>query len=1022
MSTQENLFQSIDYIIEARMSEIAKDVTELCTIVKVYEEKDNKPNTYYVSNGQLKFDAIAQGDAKYVKDTQVYVLIPSGDYSGTKLILGSYKSENPYKYKYIAPEDEIVKAWETTKKENINQPDVASPDADISLYQKLSIPYSGFGKYDNILFTLGLSTTQLWDYNNKQTYYINFILTSKTANKTYLLRIPSTELYGNPYYLDSRYPISYILPLPLRAIDNDTEAIVTLDISDITALSLAPFTQMIKDENGKEVWSVNDKIQLNTLQLALGYKGENFASQSTQIKLTLDLDSNAEPKDTDYIYNGNTKNVSFDLGVVTNNLLAIYNESNIAPTDYEGYYAYWCRYVNGYQKTDDSGNWKENQIDATGVYWEAIEKKVLNNGYNYTFTPNVQWNEDRLKVVLYKDDKSPIYESNILVFKNQNEAAVQGANKATDEIKLVLAPGDNGNYNIYGTDNRLVSYTKKNQKTSVSIEGFYDGVKWNDKWIVTWRIPKMGTMLQPSNPADWVEEANYYSKSGQNLKEIIYDFADIYSSTRVNNTIYCEVNTGVGGKVYRGSISLAFGRTNTNGSGYSLNIIPSHYGGLEDGKSIIYTATIEADDGTIIEQQPPIKWTWYYGNTNSEGQPYLRGFPLSDNEDIATLAPNQCQVARNDSVWQWDFNVVSRLILKAEVFNWQTNTHKVNLTAAYPIALGKEACYITGASRIMYDYAGHLSSYDTAPYNIFGLPSAAEVEDPTKVNTSEDEYIAIVWAPSGEQNIPQVETATNALKPLPQKPALTKPCHIQIKNKTKGFNAWYQPLLIEQDTYASALLNEWDGNLIVDSKGNKILAQSIGAGIKNSDNEYTGVLMGKVELDSSTSPTGLPTTNYGLYGFNKGELKFSFDEEGNGYLAGEIKANKGNIGDWKIQEGVLTQPDPEQGQENHYTLRFATPTSKVGTEEFIVLDCKANGQTQFELTTFGFLTIRDLALVSGTHNFPTMLSPGDLTLYHPNNDNYFIMLHFNRDDIAVLEWNDPISNGIRTLQLNSLGG
>lgn len=943
MSTQENLFQSIDYIIEARMSEIAKDITELCTVVKVYEEKDNKPNTYYVSNGQLKFDAVASEGAKYTKDTQVYVLIPGGDYSGQKLIIGSYKSENPYKYKYVTPEDEIVKAWETTKIENINQPDITSPDTYISLYQELSIPYSGFGKYDNILFTLGLSTTQLWDYNNKQTYYINFILTSKTANKTYLLRIPSTELYGNPYYLDSRYPISYILPLPLRAIDNETEEIVTLDISDITALSLAHFTQMTKDENGDEVWNVNDKIQLNTLQLALGYQGENFASQSTQIKLTLDLDSNAEPKDTDYVYNGETKQLSFDLGVISDGILAVYNETNSATSTFEGYSVHWCRYVNGYQKKDSAGNWKINQIDATGVYWETIKKVGLipeelakiNETYKYGFTPNTEWNEDRAKVVLYKDDKSPVYESNILIFKNKQEAAPQGANKAkaTDEIKLVLAAGDDGNYNIYGTDNRLISYAKKNQKTAVSIDSLYDGTPWSQTWTVTWRIPKTGTMLKVS---DWDDDGDYYKKTGKDLKEITYDFSDIYSATRVHNTIYCEINTGTGGKIYRGSIQLTFGLTNTNGSDYGFNIVPTRTGGLalkpgDDPKDpnypknqITFKAILEDGKGQDISfDLDKLQWSWYYSDATPEKMAN-GGFTITRSTTGPSCIITRTETGKDGDAIRW---ARPRAILKATLINWQsTNGLTFNLEAYYPIGLGGVTRYCTGASRIMYNYDGELGSYDKSNYEVYQIATDGTL---TKLNTGQ-------WILKDENgdNIPTVDlnnkTQTKwqeypALKlvkdtkekiigctivPLPRITTTIKPCYLWMAAPDDATNHWMQPILITQDTYASDMLNEWNGELNIDEKGNKILAQTIGAGIKEQNNTYTGVLMGKVKLNNST--------NYGLYGFKEGELRFKFDENGKAFIGNneayikfdptisaandqlEIKIKKGNIAGWGI--------------------------------------------------------------------------------------------------------------------------
>jgi hypothetical protein len=45
---------------------------------------------------------------------------------------------------------------------------------------------------------------------------------------------------------------------------------------------------------------------------------------------------------------------------------------------------------------------------------------------------------------------------------------------------------------------------------------------------------------------------------------------------------------------------------------------------------------------------------------------------------------------------------------------------------------------------------------------------------------------------------------------------------------------WRQPLIILQNQYASGLLNNWDGNLIVDNENNYILSSMMGAGSKDS--------------------------------------------------------------------------------------------------------------------------------------------------------------------------------------------
>ena len=79
MSNQyaENIFESIDAIIEQRLKDLSFDKTLTCKIISK-DEKDE--NLYWVSNDAMKFQARASGDSSYSKGEEVYVLIPEGDY------------------------------------------------------------------------------------------------------------------------------------------------------------------------------------------------------------------------------------------------------------------------------------------------------------------------------------------------------------------------------------------------------------------------------------------------------------------------------------------------------------------------------------------------------------------------------------------------------------------------------------------------------------------------------------------------------------------------------------------------------------------------------------------------------------------------------------------------------------------------------------------------------------------------------------------------------------------------------
>jgi hypothetical protein len=84
----ENLFDSIDLIVNNKLMNLNYDKTERCSIETV---RGN--NEYYVSNGATKYVAFSQNDTKYKVGDSVYVTIPQGDYNNKKLIIGKYDSE-----------------------------------------------------------------------------------------------------------------------------------------------------------------------------------------------------------------------------------------------------------------------------------------------------------------------------------------------------------------------------------------------------------------------------------------------------------------------------------------------------------------------------------------------------------------------------------------------------------------------------------------------------------------------------------------------------------------------------------------------------------------------------------------------------------------------------------------------------------------------------------------------------------------------------------------------------------------
>ena len=92
------------------------------------------------------------------------------------------------------------------------------------------------------------------------------------------------------------------------------------------------------------------------------------------------------------------------------------------------------------------------------------------------------------------------------------------------------------------------------------------------------------------------------------------------------------------------------------------------------------------------------------------------------------------------------------------------------------------------------------------------------------------------------------------------------------------------PLYFTYNVYGLASVNAWDGNTIdINNEMGYIVAPQMGAGIKNEDNTFSGVVMGREKLyDGHVDSEGKTTNeidNLGLLGFSHGQRSFFLNSE-----------------------------------------------------------------------------------------------------------------------------------------------
>ena len=817
MSTNysEQIFQSIDTIISQRLNEVSFDKTEICEIIS--QDKDNI-NKYWVSNGSLKYEAYSiDENRKYLANQKVYVTIPQDNYDLRKLIIGSYSTDESNENLYVNPFNHLVTS-SSHKVSNITITTNTSGNS-TSDFKDLEIRfnYSNTINFDYIGLEFGLDTSFLQD-TYKGTYSIELQIYNNEDKQLNTSRIIlyNTDLYGNPYGLIPILKFQHLFPFP-KEIKKIT------DIAKIRVL-LAQDGNFEKEGN----------IKLQDIKLYFGYdtktitkyelslileEGQNlkYTTEETATARTLYLDwKHFDTSNTPYIFN-------------------IYQSPNI----FDYYKVYWLHYVDGLGKNTDLP-------DEYAWNWKTITQNInLKQGIILT----TLYRTDQYKVVIeykYKNNETIYYaESTGLVFDNTNVAAEPGAtNGSEDSLRIKLNEGDTGVYNIYGLDGRMMDYSYRGPH-NIYFE-FLDTTPLDRIASINWEFPSENTMIKDAADTD--------------KRQATFNIDTMYKPGAMNNRIWCTV-TLVTGEIRRGSLTLQFGEAAAAGSNYAFNIdFVGHRTCLyATGKndSVEIQAIFTKQNGEVMTV-PTITWSWM----NDYNSPIT--LSSSTGEKI-TLTYNNSKVPKEN------YSILQAKINDYAIDNGLTT----NLTAYLPIPIAKpEYNYISGATRVVYDSNGNTATYSRNPYELYNLTNKIEDTSWNIISNSTNDTFQLKTQNIRDKNgnIIGEEKTLLPLSYIPQKPPMT--CVYCMLNKNI---VWSQPILIIQNRWEYDLLNEWNGKLTSDGK-NYVLAPLLGAGKKEGDNGFTGVLMG----DLRTAEGQLSET--GLYGFKDGSRRFSFNDKGEAYI------------------------------------------------------------------------------------------------------------------------------------------
>lgn len=418
---------------------------------------------------------------------------------------------------------------------------------------------------------------------------------------------------------------------------------------------------------------------------------------------------------------------------------------------------------------------------------------------------------------------------------------------------------------------------------------------------------------------------------GEQLIEVGQNFRikPYYVPTYTNNNIVCLVKRNK--RVYKAVATLHFASLGTSGTEATFFLTMCdedgyEIGGLIPGSSITIRPYLYDYNNAPIDFESQVGYKWYsepYGKyVTVEGKIERQNvieMTQSGNDLILTaradmeLSDGAHAILQGEAQYTISYTNGKQTDPNVPL---EEKQRTVTLTTYLPIPLraSSEVTHISGATKVIYDSNGTNPSYYKDPY---------ELHTKDHINTDDVEWVLMgdeIDDPTTGKYYPTLSSdyalVANNMYFANMKP-ISAIAYGQIEGMTGPQEIWVQPIIIMQNRYGSAMMNNWDGSLQIDEENGTILSQMVGAGVKNEDNTFSGVLMGNVALadEKIGNKTGL-----GLYGFHHGEQAFGLNVDGTAFLgkAGsgriEFDGNKGTIQSYNYQEPHTEMMYDEDGQ------------------------------------------------------------------------------------------------------------
>lgn len=418
-----DIFKSIDIIIDGRLQGLKFDKTITCSILS---NKNAARGEYTVTDGATTFKAYSDVTT-YQVNQYVYVKVPNGSFNNKKIITGRYVEENSEYYTYVPPLDSFIDMSHNLIDSSIEPLGLVAngKEKEIVVWEKHNLYYND---YDRIGIRAGFRT---WlnqydlvkgNYGLKLYVVIKRGKENEATNKQDIFSVyftlDTSDFYGSLYNYETYYNQEKVFDIG-QYLDNEHY------ISDIRLVFFQD--NNFEDAKGNRIAStmpdseveLPKNIFMASPYIGIGYNKNKYPSDTALLYTFDSLDYKALLSDEDKAnfiaaldvnsetYNQDRDNILYD-AATAKNLLSQLNRRKLQ--------ARWIHFdedMNPYVFDKNSDlpetaqvHWyryflEEGLSDKlAGAFWKEIETPNKNYFEYKDFEPDMTRQHDMLKVII----------------------------------------------------------------------------------------------------------------------------------------------------------------------------------------------------------------------------------------------------------------------------------------------------------------------------------------------------------------------------------------------------------------------------------------------------------------------------------------------------------------------------------------------------------------------------------------------------------------------------------------------